>query len=38
MNSGGRRILHYTYPNHSELIEELDVKSNEVLGKQIPQY
>jgi hypothetical protein len=25
--------LHYVYPNQSELIEELDVNSNEVLGK-----
>jgi hypothetical protein len=32
-NSGGRRKLHYLYPNQSELIEELDVNSNEVLGK-----
>jgi hypothetical protein len=31
--SGGRRKLHYLYPNQSELIEELDVNSNEVLGK-----
>jgi hypothetical protein len=31
--SGGRRKLHYIYPNMSELIEELDVNTNEVLRK-----
>ena len=31
MVSGGRRKLHYIYPNASELIEELDVNTNEVL-------
>ena len=31
--SGGRRKLHYIYPNRSELIEELDVNTNEVLCK-----
>ena len=29
--SGGRRKLHYLYPNQSELVEELDVNTNEVL-------
>eukprot|EP00347_Sterkiella_histriomuscorum_P010679 403375340 len=29
--SGGRRKLHYLYPDQTELVEELDVNSNEVL-------
>ena len=31
--SGGRRKLHYLYPDQTELVEELDVNTNEVLGK-----
>jgi hypothetical protein len=31
--SGGRRKLHYLYPDTTELVEELDVTTNEVLGK-----
>ena len=27
----GRRKLHYLYPDQTELIEELDVNTNEVL-------
>ena len=29
--SGGRRKLHYLYPDQTELVEELDVNTNEVL-------
>ena len=29
--SGGRRKLHYLYPDQTELVEELDVTTNEVL-------
>lgn len=31
--SGGRRNLHYVYPNGVELVEEYDVNSNELLRK-----
>ena len=29
--SGGRRKLHYLFPDQTELVEELDVNTNEVL-------
>ena len=32
MSSGGRRKLHYQYTDSTELVEELDVNTNEVLG------
>ena len=31
MVSGGRRKLHYLYPDNTEMVEELDVTSSEVL-------
>ena len=31
--SGGRRKLHYLYPDNTEMVEEFDVNSNECLGK-----
>ena len=30
--SGGRRKLHYLYPDQTELVEELDLNTNEVLS------
>ena len=31
--SGGRRKLHYLYPDNTEMVEEFDVNSNECLRK-----
>ena len=31
--TGGRRRLHYLYPDNTECVEEMDLKTSEVLGK-----
>ena len=31
--SGGRRKLHYLYPDTTELVEELDMNTNEVITR-----
>ena len=31
--SGGRRKLHYLYPDNTEMVEEFDINSNECLCK-----
>ena len=31
--AGGRRKLHYLYPDNTEMVEEFDINSNECLGK-----
>jgi len=31
--AGGRRKLHYLYPDNTEMVEEFDVNSNECLSK-----
>jgi hypothetical protein len=33
--SGGRRKLHYLYPDNTEMVEEFDINSNECLCKSI---